>query len=89
MEFEDWHVVENKETHQQHIFCGAIEDYIKEPDTYIEIPFSKWSVDHMIKILGNVLEDINLHRTVNMPSEIHRLMTESDISNKSTISQSK
>lgn len=23
MKFEDWHVVENKETHQQHIFCGA------------------------------------------------------------------
>lgn len=80
MKFEDWHVVENKETHQQHIFCGAMEDNIKELDTYIEIPFSEWSVDHMIKILGNVLEDINLHRMVNMPSEIHRLMTESDIS---------
>lgn len=23
MKFEDGHVVENKETHQQHIFCGA------------------------------------------------------------------
>ena len=58
MKFEDWHVVENKETHQQHIFCGAMEDHIKEPDTYIEIPFSEWSVDHMIKIVGNLLEDI-------------------------------
>ena len=43
MEFEDWHVVKNKETHKQHIICGAIEDTIKEPNTYIEIPFSQWS----------------------------------------------
>lgn len=41
MEFEDWHIVKNKKTHKQHIFCGAIENYIKEPETYIEIPFSQ------------------------------------------------
>ena len=65
MKFEDWHVIENKETHQQHIFCGTMEDHIKEPDTYIEIPFSEWSVDHMINILGYVYSDSmrhNMHR---------------------------
>lgn len=79
MEFEDWHVVENKETHKQHIICGAIEDTIKEPNTYIEIPFSQWSVDHMIEIVGNVYGDITSH---NMRRE---LTTIKDCLNKAHI----
>lgn len=81
MKLNDFHVVE--ENGRRYVIYDDIETYAYEMNLDIQcikdIEESKWSVQDMCNICEDLLEDINKHSSLDMLSDITRLMVESGI----------
>lgn len=81
MKLNDFHVVE--ENGRRYVIYDDIETYAYEMNLDIQcikdIEESEWSVQDMSNICEDLLEDINKHSSLDMLSDITRLMEESGI----------
>lgn len=87
MQLKDWHVIEDIQLKKQYIVYGPIDEFIEEcepqlDNNYTEIPLEKWSVNQIVEIIGNLLEDNN-HSTCDMTETIRDTLTKTEISDKS------
>jgi len=72
MKLSDWTVVtyENEENSKSHYLYGPIEEFIENEEDRNNInivPQEEWSIENMMEITSNLLEDINHHKTEAAP----------------------
>lgn len=75
---DNWHVVKDKKGRKHYLFgpileYGDEEDYISEQrfTDMTEIPFNKWEAKDCAEILGNIMEDLNMHNHTYIPDVVY------------------
>lgn len=84
---EKWSVIENNQTKAQEIVYGGdegIREYIEDcapklKNNYTKIPINKWNTNQMSEIIGDMLEDNNHHRMIQLPNTIKDCLKRADV----------
>lgn len=81
MKFSDWHVVLYPENSRRTYYYGTLQEVaeqIEESNAQI-VPDEQWTIDDLVEIASNLLEDANLHSRINEPRDIVNMMRAVDI----------